>query len=94
MSERPALSRALCVGEELQTPGRRRGTEEEGTHAFTGLVPGCPLCADDGYALVRVTGSKRCDCPDQGNEEDNTAEDNRSDQCRTSGLFEWAEGKL
>ena len=35
------------------TPGRRRGTEEQNAHAVTGLVPGCPLCADDGLASDR-----------------------------------------
>ena len=40
---------------------KRRGAEEErrSAHAVAGLVPGCPLCADDGYASGRrgVTAS-------------------------------------
>ena len=78
---RPGTS-IMRRGGVLQTPVRRRGTKEEGAHAVAGLVPGCPLCADDGYAssrggatarVARVNGPKRCECRGQRYGEYNTA---------------------
>ena len=34
----------------LQTPADDEGWKEESARAVTGLLPGCPLCAEDGYA--------------------------------------------
>ena len=50
--------------------------EEESARAVTGLLPGSPLCADDGYASVgqgkyynrpdaRINSLTRSGCPDQ-----------------------------
>ena len=41
------------AGGVLQTPGRRRKTEEESAQVVGGLVPGYMLRADDGYAAGR-----------------------------------------
>lgn len=84
-------------------PDRRRGTEDEGAHAVSGLVPGFPPCPNDDYATARggvtdrgarVNGSKRCDCCNQRYEEDSTAQNNCSDQCYASGLHVGAESKF
>ena len=85
----------IYVGGVLQTPVRRREAGEKGAHAVARLVPGCPICADEGYASeregvtargARVNGSQRCDCHNQRYQEDTTARGDCSDQCHASGV--------